>query len=302
MQVAKNLDEDHVRYRVAVLLSAHGRSPYLREQVASIRAALTPDDILVVVDDGSAQVDWSSLHGELPHNYLCWSRLKGLGSSLSFMDLLCNLPIRASYYSWADQDDRWCKDKLSCQLQWLATKPDAWACVHGWRPLRLGQDGKWITDAPQAPTVQRSAAHYCFETPAPGMTLCMTEEARQQLMALDRQLLKRLLADMPHDRLACAVLGLSGRLQLVADVLVDYRQHSENLIGAPPSGRLARATQRIQRWRSFWRTARAGGVLYRQLVASGLGSGQALPRLTDQRLRASGGENWILQAWLRWYG
>ena len=286
-------------YRVAVLLSAYGRSPFLAEQLASMRTALTPQDILVIVDDGSSQVEWEAL-GDWPHHYLCWSRLQGLGSAASFLDLLLNAPVRARYYCWADQDDIWRADKLSRQVQALDAAPDAWACVHGWRYLRQGADGAWAADGDQQPLVQRSCAHFCFETPAPGMTLCMTEDARQLLLSFDAQKRSRLLADIPHDRLACAVLGARHRLQCVADALVDYRQHPHNLIGAPQPGMLARALRRLRRGSGIWRSARAGLALYRQLMADQARSGQPLPPLAGQTLRASAWESWVLRAWVRW--
>lgn len=286
-------------YRVAVLLSAYGRSPFLREQLASIRLALTPDDILIVVDDGSGQVDWEALD-EWPPHYLCWSRLRGVGSAVSFMELLLDTSVCARYYCWADQDDVWHEEKLHRQLQALSAAPGTWACVHGWRPLRQGLDGIWAAGIAQAPVVQRSPAHYCFETPAPGMTLCMTEEARQLLGSLDVSLRACLLDAMPHDRLACAVLGAKGRLQLVTDALVDYRQHSHNQIGAPHAGVWQRTLRRLRQGLHIWRTARAGVILYRQLAADGACAAHPLPALTHQALRSDIWESRVLQIWARW--
>ena len=286
-------------YRVAVLVSAHGRSPYLREQLASIRSAIAPDDILIVVDDGSGQVDWDVLDDWPPH-FLCWSRLQGLGSALSFMELLLDTPVHARYYCWADQDDIWHEEKLRRQLQALTAAPGAWACVHGWRPLRQGPDGAWTAGMAQPPVVQRSPAHYCFETPAPGMTLCMTDEARQLLGSLGAPLRARLLASMPHDRLACAVLGFNGRLQLVMGALVDYRQHSHNQIGAPRARAWQRSLLRLRQGLHIWKTARAGVILYRQLAAGATRAAHPLPALAQQVLRSNVWESRVLQIWARW--
>ena len=290
-----------VPYRAAVLLSAYGRSPFLGEQLASIRAALAPDDILIVVDDGSRQVDWKVL-GDWPTHYLCWSRLQGLGSAVSFMELLLDVPVHARYYCWADQDDVWQADKLHRQLQALESMPGAWACVHGWRERRLRPNGARARDIAQAPVVQRSRAHYCFETPAPGMTLCMTEAARQLLRSLDAGLRARLLAAMPHDRLVCAVLGAYGRLHTMVDALVDYRQHPHNQIGAPRAGAWSRSLRRLRQGFRIWRTMRAGVVLYRQLAESGVREGHPLPALERQPLRSNTWESWALQIWARWQG
>ena len=286
-------------YRAAVLLSAYGASPFLKAQLASIRAALTNQDILIIVDDGSKKVDWSPLDA-WPYHYLCWSRLDGMGSSASFMDLLMNAPVSAKYYCWADQDDIWGVTKLQRQIVFLQENPHAWACVHGWRLLQ--HDGsQWVARKQFAPVQQYSTAHYCFETPAPGMTLCLTEVARQQLHLIDATLLKRLLADMPHDRLVCAILGVKGRIYGLPDALVDYRQHAKNQIGAPVAGWLRRFLKRVSQGARILRTISVGRILYQQLMMhKGSAIAPSLPPLAGQILRSNKWEDRLLRVYLRW--
>jgi hypothetical protein len=281
-------------YRVAVLMSAYGCSPFLREQLASIRAQVTADDLLVVVDDGSRCVDWDTMQ-DWPYPFLCWSRLASTGSSASFMNLLLDLSVRASYYCWVDQDDVWLPGQLLCQIKTLDSQSSAIACVHGWRPLSRRRDGAWAPSVAQSPVVQRSAAHYCFETPAPGMTLCMTREARRLLEAVDGETRANLIKDMPHDRLACAVIGFHGGLLALQEAFVEYRQHEANQIGAPRSSAWKRGMRRLRRGLRSWQTLRAGRRLYLSLATGAPAQGRPLPPLWRQTLRSTAWENRIFQ-------
>src|SRR5574343_488502 len=81
-------------YRVAVLLSAYGDSVFFEKQIDSLKRSLTINDILIVVDDGSGQVNWDAV-SEWPFHYLFWSRIQGLGSARSFWELSVDLPVSA---------------------------------------------------------------------------------------------------------------------------------------------------------------------------------------------------------------
>ena len=285
---------------MAVLISTHGHSPFLPEQFESICAALGPRDVLVMVDDGSSKVNWSALVN-WPLNYLCWSRLEPLGSSVSFMDLLLNAPVRAAYYCWADQDDVWRRDKIARQIGALTTVTRAWACVHGWRLLQQSREGIWATTTAHIPLLRRSPAHYCFETPAPGMTLCVTEQARQSLKSLDEAVIYRLLSDLPHDRLACAILSMDNRLHCIADPLVDYRQHANNQVGAQNAGMIKQTVSRLNQWGRIRRAVRAGCALYEQLRENMANDSRPLPPLYKMPLRSKAWENRILHVLVRWW-
>lgn len=282
------------QYRVAVLMSAYGCSPFMREQLLSIREQLTHEDLLVVVDDGSRSVDWSTLE-DWPYPYLCWSRRTSVGSSVSFMELLLNPSVSARYYCWADQDDVWLPGKLHRQIEVLESSSAALACAHGWRPFSVGPDGSWVTSRAQTPVAQRSAAHYCFETPAPGMTLCLSHQARQLLNSIGDPMRLQLLKHLPHDRLACAVIGFHGGMRILNEPFVAYRQHGANQIGAPHASAWRRSLRRLRQVARSWQTARAGKHLYAGLAENDRSKSRNLPPLRAQRLRSTAWENAIFQ-------
>lgn len=222
---------ENQRFRAIILISAYGNSPYFALQIASITAQMTSDDLLVVADDGSRVVDWTPFL-DANINYCIWTRLERMGSTRSYLDLLCNRDLEAKFYFLADQDDVWLPRKISAQIE-ACTSEDAASiefCLHGWINFKENRE---IKESDQKmPVPMLSKAHYCFETPAPGMTLCITAKGRDRLIGM-----QAVSADfqnyLPHDRIICALLASSASVAIYTEALIRYRQHDENQIGAP---------------------------------------------------------------------
>lgn len=273
-------------FRAIVLLSAYGASPYLSAQVASITAQLTEQDLLILVDDGSRAVCWEVLKPVLPTNYLCWSRLQGQGFSASFLDLLLTSAPKGQYYFLADQDDVWLPEKLNRQL---AATPTDGMSVHGWQVWDMTTPPD--TENAQKPVYALSAAHYFFETPAPGMTMCFGQECRAQLQHWTA-VLAPFTAGLPHDRILAAAVSTVGSVVVLATPGVWYRQHGGNQIGAPGKGALARFWQRLRQVQSSWRSIHTGLSLYWALSALGAKLPAAPWRLP---LRSGILDNWMVR-------
>lgn len=277
-----------------VLLSAYGDSPHLAAQVRSVVRQMEPEDLLVVVDDGSRQVPWGQIAPLLPPRYLCWSRMHNLGSSQSFLELLF-LPLesRATHFFLADQDDVWLPGKLACQRQ--STRPDSLS-VHavevGWSSAI--QPGAEVRSA----IPRRSPAHYFFETPAPGMTFCIGAELRGMLLREQAVLLAAARA-LPHDRILAGCAGWMDKVQRFEAPLVHYRQHAGNQIGFRPLGLRHRWMHRVRRLRQIWQQMEAACVLLSHWAAAHPSS-DAMPRPWHrQRLRDSRVESRLFQCLLR---
>lgn len=251
-------------HRMAILMSAYGASDYLAEQVLSISTQLNAQDILIIVDDGSRNVKWELLHG-LPENYIFWTRMERLGVGPSFMDLITESEVRAEYYFLADQDDLWMPNKLNIQREQHKFHNGKFhATVHSWYLLG-NSSGRRINSSAINPMRKLSDAHYCFETPAPGMTLSFTDLSRQ-LLIKNRSLLTHFSKSLPHDRILVAFLSMLGELDILPDALVRYRQHTENLVGAPLDGKLRRWIQRMGESARAWTTVTQGCNLYLALI------------------------------------
>lgn len=285
------------RHRAAVLLSAYGNSPYLQEQVDSIVSQLTPADVLVIVDDGSRQVPWQQL-GQLPEQYLLVTRLHTHGHAASFADLLLSDLVSADYYLFSDQDDVWLEGKLEVQLATMQ-RENSLASVHGWIEFDTHQRRPHRA---QQPVRQLSPAHYFFETPAPGMTLCLSDAARTQLRSRIRSLdWTEHLTVLPHDRLICALISATDQITLIQTPLVAYRQHGNNQIGAESPNILRRMARRAGGFPRVMKTLSSALGLYEAMRlqrATLAGSETPLPQnpgLGRQTLRSRPADNHLLK-------
>lgn len=220
-------------FRAAILISAYGSSPYLASQIKSIIPQMTSDDILVVVDDGSRMVNWDPL-SNINVNYQIWTRLKGMGSTRSYLELLIDHDLTARYYFLADQDDLWMPRKLETQInQFLNESAESiFCCLHAWENFNENRKSDRIQK--MLPAIMLSKEHYCFETPAPGMTFCVAAKGKE-ILAEKKAIFFDYQNYLPHDRIICAVLARFSKIVMHPDVLVRYRQHDNNQIGAPNS-------------------------------------------------------------------
>ena len=295
---AESLIPEHTTYRAAILLSAFGDSPYLSEQVHSIVQQMDARDILIIVDDGSRAVPWTAIQ-TWPKNFLIWSRLQPSGASQSFLSLIVHSTVQAEHYFLSDQDDIWCPGKINLQL--LAHTVQGtdfhasthwWSCMHQHRaPSQLLHLGP-----PARPLPTLSPAHYCFETPAPGMTLAFDANCRD-LIKTHQELLLSLGRQLPHDRLLFALFSLHARIHALDSVLVHYRQHSGNLVGSPPANGRTLWRKRIAWPRRAWRTAMAGAALYQQLMQTRNAPDTRCDEgLSTMRLRSNTWDNRLLHA------
>lgn len=109
--------------KIAVLMSSYNGEKYIKEQIDSIlhqTGNFTLD--LWVRDDGSSDSTPAILEEYAKTGKLRWYSGSNLRSAKSFLHLLQNCK-GYDFYAFADQDDYWQPDKLSCALQALANKP-----------------------------------------------------------------------------------------------------------------------------------------------------------------------------------
>lgn len=287
-------------HRAAILMSAYGPSSFFAEQVETIFKQMSVQDILIIVDDGSRSVDWKSIK-ELPKNYYFWTRLDRLGASASFVTLLAEVDISAKYYLLADQDDIWMDGKLNAQCEYHEKSAvRVQATVHAWHVLSSAGGCEW-NDRVLFPIEKLSPAHYCFETPAPGMTLSLTAECREMLIG-NKESLLHFAQTLPHDRVIIAFISFCGSLEIVPLALVKYRQHVGNLVGAEPSRRYIAWLKRLALPIRAWRTASQGRILYLTLIGAYKkrpDENGDLDLIACKKLRSNNFDNWIILGLVR---
>lgn len=113
----------YMKHSVLVLMSTYNGDKYLRELIDSILAQDGVDVSLLVRDDGSTDGTLDILTEYKKKGLLSFYSGENLGPQRSFMHLLQNAP-ESEYYAFADQDDVWLNDKLSCAVSMLRNNDD----------------------------------------------------------------------------------------------------------------------------------------------------------------------------------
>ncbi len=280
------------KYRAAILLSAYGESSYLPDQVRSISAPMSSADILVIVDDGSVSVAWNCICSLLPPNYIIWSRIKNIGPSLSFIDLLTDSQWDgAEYYFLSDQDDVWFEGKIEKQIALTpAEKISVHAVIENWEIVDKG----FVSNKCILPVRCQSSIHYFFETPAPGMTMCLGARFREKLKRYQSSL-RKAAASLPHDRIIAACSGWSDKIVIIDEPLVSYRQHQGNLIGAAAKTDIVSTSiRRLKRMIAIVQQVRASKKLIRTWTNQSNGSERDKILSFTKRVRQKHHENLLM--------
>lgn len=105
-----------------MVLSTYNGEKYIREQIDSVLAQSYSNIELLVRDDGSrdATVDIVEEYCNR-HNNVRMYKGDNLGVTLSFYDLLKNVPEDAEYIALCDQDDVWFVDKIETAIKAIAS-------------------------------------------------------------------------------------------------------------------------------------------------------------------------------------
>lgn len=241
--------------KVAVLLGTMQGSAYLREQLDSIHQQTHANWTIWVSDDGS--VDGTD--EILVHYRRQWGPARlvfgpgpATGCAANFLSLACNPAISADYFAYADQDDIWDRDKLSCALAWLQTVPAEIPALYCGRTRNVDANNRFLGLS----TLFECTPGFCnalVQNIGGGNTMVFNNAARDLLRLAGAQ--ARVVA---HDWWTYQlVAGCGGRIFYDPRPTVRYRQHDGNLVGTNASwrARLRRAWLllhgRFRNWNSL---------------------------------------------------
>jgi len=225
---------------IAILLPTFNGANFLKEQIESIKAQTHTDWILLCRDDQSTdqtQALLQQFQNDLPQKIRVIVDGKGnLGAQKSFASLLQSaLDLNtgsAVYFALADQDDIWHPNKLSVLLETMqATEtkyPQQTVLVHS--DLRVVDElGEEIS--PHMSTYQGLQVH------KEGFSAQLVSNTVTGCTSLLNRKLVELSVPMPdgsimHDWWISLVACCFGQRVYVPQALVDYRQHTNNAVGA----------------------------------------------------------------------
>jgi glycosyltransferase involved in cell wall biosynthesis len=225
--------------RVSVALCTHNGARFIGEQIRSILEQTRPVDELVVGDDASTD-------GTID---LVERAIRALGTSAPSLVVLRNalpLGVRGNFEATlsattgdivllSDQDDVWHPERVERTLAAFERLPGV-GLVHTDARLIDEQGDDLGTTLFEGLSLGRDDLRREHE--GDGFGLLMTRNvATGATIGLRASLLAVALPIPPewlHDEWLAAIAGATGRLDVVEEELLGYRQHSSNVIGVNP--------------------------------------------------------------------
>lgn len=221
---------------VTIALATCNGMPWLQEQLDSLLAQRHGDWSLWVSDDGSDDGTRAVLQAFRAAHPSRVQRVidgPGRGAAANFLHLLRHPALPDGLVALCDQDDVWLPDKLSLAVAELADKaetPAVWAAryVIADAELRGGRASPLWRRPP-------SLANAVVQNILSGHTLTLNAAALRLLRRGD-------MPDVPHhDWWIYLLMAAAGARICVSDqIVLKYRQHQANAMGARNLGRLLR--------------------------------------------------------------
>jgi rhamnosyltransferase len=224
---------------VSVAMATFNGGNFLEMQLASIAEQSRLPDELVVCDDGSADgtpevVERFATRAPFEVRLIRNEERLGYGANFMKAARLC----RGQVIAWSDQDDVWAPDKVARCAPEFERDDDVLLVVHA------RQIGEWVAPGwfRRGRSVIRGARRREVHTPtslpfwisAPGYACVVSRrllEIAEVLGTTHPGVLERFSG---HDTFTSFLAGASGKVVLIPDVLVTYRQHTAQVAGAPP--------------------------------------------------------------------
>lgn len=219
--------------RVSVVMATFDGARHVEQQLLSILTQSPPPDEVIVTDDGSSDdtlqivARLAAAHPGIP--------VRVVGGPRAGVTANFERGIQATsgnFVVLADQDDVWHVDRLAVAVEALASDPevllqhadaDLVDAVGAGLRLRLfealGVDARVREDLRGS----RAFEVYLRRNLATGATVTF----RRELMAAAAPFP----AAWVHDEWLAIIASATGRIQVLDDVVIDYRQHGSNQIG-----------------------------------------------------------------------
>lgn len=217
------------RAKVAILLCTYNGSRFLGEQLESFVRQTHKNWVIYASDDGSNDdtlVVLNNYQQVLGKDRLILLSGPRQGFARNFLSLIKNRSIIADYFAFSDQDDIWFEDKLERSIA-KAAIPQSTPALYCSRTRLISAD-KQVQGYSPLFSAAPEFANALVQSIAGANTMLINTQARE------------LLAKTPDDAVIVAhdwltyllVTGCGGKVFYDPQPTLDYRQHSENLIGA----------------------------------------------------------------------
>ncbi len=212
---------------IEILLSTYNGEKFLAEQLDSLLGQTVKDIRIRIRDDGSTDrtLDIAHMYKSKFPGVVNVGSGPNIGYTRSFLTLLKSAPD-AEYYAFCDQDDVWRPDKLERAVRGLAAISDQPA-LYASSFERVDAQLNHIDVS--KPPLEVSFRAALVESLAYGCTMVMNRRARDLIVVEGSTQVA-----ITHDWWCYLVVTALGRVVFDPIPSLKYRQHSQNLLGAPP--------------------------------------------------------------------
>lgn len=215
--------------KIAILLCTHNGQHYLTEQLESFAIQTHTNWEVWVSDDGS-QDDTLAIIASYREKWQ--DKLAAIttgpskGFAANFLSLACKENIVADYYTYADQDDIWEKDKLARAFTWLQQVPENIPALYCSRTRLVDINNNELGLSPLF-TKMPSFANALVQSIGGGNTMMFNNAAKELLSIAGKDI-----AICSHDWWTYMVVtGCGGKVFYDSYPTIRYRQHDNNLMG-----------------------------------------------------------------------
>ena len=236
----------------AVLLCSFNGDRYLDKQLESIARQHHPRVQVYVSDDGSNDQTLSILdrfRARWGEERLSIAQGPQRGYVANFFSLICS-PIEADYYAYSDQDDVWQPDKLPRAIAVLSALQEELPAVYCSRTRLIDEAGRLLGLSPLFKKPP-AFANALIQNIAGGNTMVLNRKARDLICAAGA------VDVVSHDWWTyMLVTGCGGTVIFDPHPSLDYRQHTDNVIGSNMTwtDRLARFSLGLRGRKRDWNT------------------------------------------------
>jgi glycosyltransferase involved in cell wall biosynthesis len=240
---------------VAILLCTYNGGSFLKDQLDSIAAQSHEQWVVYASDDGSTDETLETLQRYRE----AWGNDRLLilhgprrGFSSNFLSVLGQAFGRQKYYAFCDQDDVWHPTKLQRAVAWLRHQPTGIPALYCGRTRNVTETGELIGLSP------------LFRKPPCFENALMQNLAGGNTMLINQAACSLLNMTPPTAPLVChdwwtylLITGSDGNVYYDPTPMLDYRQHSQNVIGANTSikSRLLRIKRMFEGSMKEWNDA-----------------------------------------------
>ncbi|GAA3597329.1 glycosyl transferase [Agrococcus terreus] len=212
-------------------MATYDGAAFVEEQLRTILDQDGVDVRVVVSDDGSTDGTLGVVEAMDDPRIVVLPPLRSGSASANFLRLVRDADVAgATAVAFADQDDRWHRDRLARQLALIA-RHDVDAVSSSVTAFWTRADGSERTDYVGKSDPQ-TQLDFLLESAGPGCTFVLTAAAFTMVREVVRS---HPLVDarVPHDWTVYAIARATGRRwRIDPEPTLDYRQHGGNVTGA----------------------------------------------------------------------